>query len=86
MKSYVVIVPTGEIEGQFVSATFPNHHEVLAGNVWVVGARQATCAEVCEALGIGQGGKRGVVTKMDDYYGFYDRAVWEKASAWAAQP
>lgn len=86
MERYVVIVPTDEIEPGFLSATFPNNHEVLSGNVWVVGAPQTTCAEVCEALGIGQDGKRGVVTKMNDYYGFYDRAVWEKANAWAAQP
>lgn len=86
MRRYVVFVPLGEIESRFVSETFPNNYELLPGSVWVVGAPQVTCTDVCEALGIGQGGKRGVVTKMDDYYGFYDRALWEKANAWAAQP
>ena len=85
VKRYVVIVPTGEIEQQFVGATFPDNYELLPGNVWVVGGQQPTCAEVCEVLGIGRG-KCGVVTQMDDYYGFYDRALWEKANAWGAQP
>ena len=85
MKRYVVIVPVGEMDSSDVTATFPDNYEVLPGNVWAVGAPQATCAEVCELLGIGQGGKRGVVTSMDDYYGFYDRALWEKANAWSMQ-
>lgn len=85
MKRYVVIVPTGEIEQQFVAATFPDNYELLPRTVWVVGGQQATCADVCEVLGIGRG-KCGVVTKMDDYYGLYDRALWEKANAWEAQP
>lgn len=61
MKRYVVIVPKGEIEQQFVATTFPDNYELLPGNVWIVGGQQATCADVCEALGIGRGGKRGVV-------------------------
>ena len=86
MKRYVVIAPTGEIESPLVNETFPHNYELLPGNVWVVGAQQATCTDVCEMLGIGPDGRRGVVTKMEDYYGFYDRALWEKANAWGAQP
>ena len=85
MKRYVVIVPAGEMDSIHVTKVFPENYELLPGNVWAVGAPQATCAEVCEKLGIGRDGKRGVVTKMDDYYGFYDRALWEKANAWGAQ-
>lgn len=85
MKRYVVIVPAGEVNAADVTETFPDNYELLPGKVWAVGAPQATCVEVCELLGIGLGGKPGVVTKMDDYYGFYDRALWEKANAWGAQ-
>ncbi len=85
MKLYVVIVPAGEMNSADVAGAFPDNYELLPGNVWAVGGAVATCAEVCEMLGIGRDGRRGVVTKMDDYYGFYDRALWEKANAWGAQ-
>ena len=85
MKRYIVISPTGDVDPPFVIEKFPDNYELLQGHVWVVAAPQSTCAEVCEVLGIGPGGKRAVVTKMDDYYGFYDRALWEKANAWGAQ-
>lgn len=85
MKRYVVIVPKGEIEPPLLTKVFPHFYELVAETVWIVGSPQITCAEVCETLGIGRDGKRGVVTKMDDYYGFYDRALWEKANAWGAQ-
>ena len=85
MKRYVIIVPQGEMASTDVAAAFPDNYELLPGNVWAVGAPQATCVEVCEKLGIGRDGKRGVVTKMDDYYGFYDRALWEKANVWGAE-
>ena len=84
MKRYVVISP--DTDSGSVSEKFPDNYELLEGQVWVVAAQQSTCADVCEALGIGkEQGMRGVVTTMEDYYGFYDRALWEKASAWGAQ-
>ena len=83
MKRYVVVSPPSDgFDPELIAAKFPDRYEVLPGSVWVVAGRQGTCVEVCEVLGIGSGGSSGVVTKMDDYYGFYDRALWEKANEW----
>lgn len=84
MKRYVVVVPPSGVDSTMLAERFPNHYEVVSDTVWVVAGERDTCADVCELLGIGPGGgKTGVVVRMDDYYGFFDRALWEKANEWA---
>ncbi len=86
MKRFIVISPTDEdVNASLIAEKFPNKHEVLDDRVWMVASRQTTCAEICEELGIGVDGKQGVVIKMDNFYGFYDRALWEKANEWGIQ-
>ena len=89
MNCYLVVWPAKNGDVSVVTSTFPEHHPVLEGRVYMVAAKQKTCAEVCDAIGIGNGAeigngakKSGLVTKVNDYYGLFDRALWEKMDAW----
>lgn len=69
-----------------MKASFPQHFPLAEDSLWAVAADENTCVDVCERLGITSiGGGPGVVSKIEDYYGFYDRALWEKLNAWKAQ-
>ena len=86
MNCFLVVAPPSERFGSSVIAqAFPLHYEVLDGKVWVVAGNQRTCADVCKELGIGKTGVSGVVTKIDEYYGFFDRALWESVASWRTQ-
>ena len=69
-----------------VRENFAQHYPPAEDSLWAVAADENTCADVCERLGITPSGSgRGVVSKIEEYYGFYDRALWEKLNAWRAQ-
>ena len=80
MNNFLVFMPGG---GHKVEAAFPRHYRLAENSLWAVASSESTCADVCEQLGIGPG-EPGVVSRMDEYYGHYDRALWEKLSAWSA--
>ena len=83
MNCYLVVWPAKNGDASVITSTFPDHHAILGGSVYMVAAKQRTCAEVCDAIGIGNGAqKNGLVTKVNDYYGLFDRALWEKMDAW----
>ena len=83
MNCYLVVWPDKNGDASVITSTFPDHHAILGGSVYMVAAKQRTCAEVCDAIGIGNGAqKNGLVTKVNDYYGLFDRALWEKMDAW----
>ena len=90
MNCYLVVWPPENGDPTVLTEAFPEHHAVLEGTVYMVAAEQRTCAEVCEVLGFGNGAKgngadrSGVVIKVDNYYGLFDRALWEKMNAWQA--
>ena len=74
---------------QAVAKAFPAEHFYEASdNVWVVAGEHPTCVDVCTALGIptrDSGGSRGVVWKFTEYYGYFDRALWDKIANWQKQ-
>ena len=85
MNCFIAILPPdSSYELNNVAESFPMHHEVLSDRVWAVAGHQTTCAEVCKELGIGEKGVPGVVIKMDEYYGFFDRALWDHINNWRA--
>ena len=82
MNCYVVVADPS-LKTKLTQA-FPDHHEV-ATNVWAVAGKQRTCADVCNALGIKTSagkGDSGVVCKFNEYYGYFDRALWDKIASW----
>ena len=81
MNCFVVISPGG-LSASAVTDAFPDSYSVVEDTAWVIAGSQRTCSEVCETLGVGQEGPEIVVVKMDDYYGFFDRALWEKVNDW----
>ena len=81
MNNYLVFMPGGEDK---VETEFPRHYPLAAGSLWAVGSDELTCADVCDRLGIGSG-ESGVVYRIDDYYGHYDRALWQKLAAWSRE-
>ena len=83
MYNYLVYMPGGkeELEEQFPRACYR-----LTDGLWAVGSPFRTPTEVCEQLGVNEGdGRTMVVVSMEEYYGRYDRALWQKLNAWSAQ-
>lgn len=85
MNCFVIVSPDKKFDPSLVTQAFRDHSQV-SDDVWVVAGEQGTCADVCDKLGIGTPtGTRGVVVKLDDYYGFFDRALWEKINEWRSR-
>lgn len=50
---------------------------------WVVATDSATTSDVAEAIGMNDQAQRGgIVVRVGDYYGYFDKALWEKIEAW----
>ena len=81
MNLYLVFMPGG---GEKVQATFPDRNYEFTKSLWAVAGKEATCADVCSALGIARG-SRGIVSTVSEYYGHFDRALWQKLSAWSSE-
>ena len=87
MNSYLVILlPDSSIASDKVKTTFPQHYEVLPDQAWAVGSDLLTCADVCEAIGIGpdehENTATGVVLRITESNGFAPSSLWEKLRAW----
>ena len=82
MNSFIVILP--DTHGRpSVPETFPDfHYEIIVDAVWAVGATETTCSDVCKKLGIVEEERSIVVIKADDFYGYFDKALWEKLISW----
>ena len=78
MTLYIVFLPEGT---ERVENRFPLHHVLVPDQVWAIGSDLLTCADVCEKLDM-EPGKGGVVVKFDEYYGIWNRALWDKLKAW----
>lgn len=90
MNVYLAIIPPDSIDQKELDSKFPKNQPVIPG-VWVVAGTHDTCADVSAELGIikenpslfeGQGTRWGVVVKVEEYYGYFDRALWDKIDAW----
>ena len=79
MQNYLVFLPEG---GRRVEEVFPDSHHRIADDLWAVGSRLRTCVEVCDALGLDDPHTM-VVVPMNEYYGRFDRALWQKLEAWS---
>ena len=79
MNSYLVFMP--EEDGK-VRREFPDAHYRIGNDLWAVSSDLPTCAEVCERLGI-EDGRRMVVVPMNEYYGRFDRALWQRLDSWS---
>ena len=76
-----IVVATG-LTAEDLSPHFSHVYHIQTGS-WVVASRMQTCTDVAGVLGMNsQGGTTGIVVKLGDYYGFYDKALWEKIEAW----
>ena len=79
MPRYMIFMPNGT---QAVEDNFPLRHTITDHTLWAVGSDLLTCADVAQRLFMGVDGNYGVVVKIDEYYGAYDRALWDKLQAW----
>ena len=79
MNRYIVYYSNDDdkIESEFGSANFE-----IAPSLWVIGTEIPTSVDVCKRLGI-EDGLSMVVIPVNDYYGLWDRALWQKLDAWA---
>lgn len=79
MNSYLVFMR--EANGT-VGREFPEAHYQIGDDLWAIGTDLPTCVDVCERLGI-EGGQSMVVVPMTEYYGRFDRALWQRLDSWS---
>jgi hypothetical protein len=62
-----------------ITTHYPNgDHFQFTPTIWFVSDAGVTAAQVCEKLGIGEGGIVGaVVTRIDSYFGNATNALWQ---------
>ena len=77
MQNYLVFMPGGKSK---VESLYPHHYE-LAEGLWAIGSVDISSADVCERLGIGPNAW-GMVSRLGEYYGHHDGALWQKLEAW----
>ncbi len=82
MHRYVVI--SSELDDAAMQQAFSDVYPLREENAWVVATAMATSADVSNSLDFHakEGGKSGIVVKIDQYYGCYDKALWQKLDAW----
>lgn len=78
MNRFLVYMPDGNSS---VEENFPDHYYALEENLWVIATKLNTCADVYTKLAA-ENSKRSVIVKVDEFYGFYDRALWDKLNVW----
>ena len=79
MNCYLVYLPRGSDSLEFIFE--PHHYQLEENRLWAVATEANTSADVCKLIGIGDG-TPGVVTRIGEYYGHYDAALWQKLIAW----
>ena len=84
MNSYLIVLPPrSPVTREAVTRAFPDKYEAVADAVWAVASEKRTCADVCDEIGIdGTSGNTGMVVKIDQYYGVFDRALWDNIEEW----
>lgn len=79
MQNYIVFMPGGD---RRIEQQFPSAHYRIAEGLWAVGSDLMTSSEVCRTLGVDEP-QTMVVVPMSDYYGRYDRALWQQLESWS---
>ena len=86
MNVYVVIAtPPADRLGRAITTKYPvRHHTIAPESAWAIGTQEEASADVCSTLGINTGDQfiSAVVVKVDQYYGVYDPALWQKMRSW----
>ena len=83
MNCYLVVSPN--VEDSEIAAAFPNGWMPVMGGAWVVASNDPICADVAERLGMNaERSKSGVVVRVGEYFGYYNRALWDRIEAWKA--
>ena len=78
MNAYLVFMPEGDSQ---VREVFGENHYRLASGLWVGASDISTSVDVCDRLGIEQGHSM-VVVPIGEYYGRFDRALWQRLDSW----
>ncbi len=89
MHCYLVVFGRNDADASgTISRAFPLHNfPILSGKAWVVASEHPTCGDICEAVGMVPGGLHsGVVSRMDEYNGFFAQTLWEKINVWCSHP
>ena len=77
------LIAATNISDQEISAAFGAKVMVVGEGTWVVASMDQTCADVAERLGMNsRRGKSGIVVRVGEYFGFYNRALWDRIEAW----
>ena len=79
MSNYLVFMPE---DNERVEHEFPHANYRIESGLWAIRSDLPTCAEVCERLGI-EDGNTMVVVPMNEYYGRFDRALWQRLDSWS---
>ena len=80
MRRYIVHFPS--LNEEKIEAALPVSRYRLAEGLWAVGSTAKTTADLSEQLGIGKNEITGVVVSMEEFYGYYDNALWQRLEAW----
>ena len=85
MNVYFVI-SSDERVVEKITDDYPQTKYKLFDNVWAISDELGNAVDVSERLGIGEGygGHTGVVLRLDNYYGHFNGALWQKVNAWRA--
>ncbi len=77
------LIAATDITDAEVRSAFGARMMGVRDGVWVVATAFPTCADVAERLGMNTNiGRSGIVVRIGEYFGFYNRALWDKIEAW----
>ncbi len=88
MNCFLVI--SGDIDEEHApwdsDGPFEGAYRIRDG-VWAVAGPFETCTDVCLALGMDPDldGNEGVVVKIGEYFGLFNRTLWDKLATWRSK-
>ena len=84
MHRYIVI--SDKITDDDLADVFPDTYSFRENHVWGVASKLPTSMDVSKALKFNDDDspRSGVVLKVGEYYGRYDKGLWQKLDAWKA--
>jgi len=82
MNCYLVVLE--EDDDALLSRTFGADCVMrIRVGCWAVASGDRTCADVSERLGMNdETGRSGMVSRIGEYFGYYNRALWDRIEAW----
>lgn len=84
MNCYLVVSPN--VDDETLAKAFADFYTVPPKGAWVVASALGTSADVCNALGLTADLARNrIVVRLDDYYGFHNKDLWDRIAAWRTQ-